>query len=71
MFTMCSFEKAWRPKKLSPWCSVFSKEDLEVLHFLYTNNKNLHGPFTYSAMRQGGKGQRECDFSVLNRKSGR
>ena len=31
LYMMCSFEKAWRPKKLSPWCAAFSEEDLEVL----------------------------------------
>lgn len=27
---MCSYEKAWRPRELSPWCAVFSQHDLEV-----------------------------------------
>ena len=30
MYNMCSFDKAWRPKKLSPWCAAFSQSDLEV-----------------------------------------
>jgi len=30
---MCSFDKAWRPKKLSPWCAAFSREDLEILEY--------------------------------------
>jgi len=32
-YMMCSFEKAWRPKKLSPWCAVFSENDLEILEY--------------------------------------
>ena len=30
IYSMCSFDKAWRPKDLSPWCAVFSEEDLQV-----------------------------------------
>lgn len=33
LYTMCSFEKAWRPKKLSAWCAVFSEEDLEIMEY--------------------------------------
>ena len=33
MYLMCSFDKAWRPKKLSPWCAAFSRHDLEVLEY--------------------------------------
>ena len=22
IYSMCSFDKAWRPKDLSPWCAV-------------------------------------------------
>lgn len=32
MYNMCSFDKAWRPKKLSAWCAAFSQSDLEVSH---------------------------------------
>lgn len=34
MYSMCSFDKAWRPKDLSPWCAVFSQQDLEVYEFI-------------------------------------
>ena len=34
MYTMCSFDKAWRPKELSPWCAVFSRDDLEVTYHI-------------------------------------
>jgi multiple inositol-polyphosphate phosphatase/2,3-bisphosphoglycerate 3-phosphatase len=30
IYSMCSFDKAWRPKDLSPWCAVFNEEDLQV-----------------------------------------
>jgi hypothetical protein len=30
MYSMCSFDKAWRPKDLSPWCAVFNEDDLQV-----------------------------------------
>lgn len=33
LYNMCSFDKAWRPKKRSPWCAVFSEEDLKVKYF--------------------------------------
>lgn len=33
LYMMCSFEKAWRPKKLSPWCAVFSEDDLEIMEY--------------------------------------
>ncbi|KAK4014322.1 hypothetical protein OUZ56_026848 [Daphnia magna] len=33
MYNMCLFNKAWHPKKLSPWCAVFSKDDLKILEY--------------------------------------
>jgi len=33
LYQMCSFEKAWRPKKLSAWCAVFNEEDLEIIEY--------------------------------------
>ncbi|XP_069691313.1 multiple inositol polyphosphate phosphatase 1-like [Periplaneta americana] len=33
MYITCRFEKAWRVKELSPWCAVFSEEELKILEF--------------------------------------
>ncbi|KAK0078446.1 hypothetical protein PV325_002478 [Microctonus aethiopoides] len=33
MYDMCRFDKAWAPDRLSPWCSVFSKEDLKAIEY--------------------------------------
>jgi multiple inositol-polyphosphate phosphatase/2,3-bisphosphoglycerate 3-phosphatase len=33
MYLACSFETAWNPEQLSPWCSPFSEEDLKVLEY--------------------------------------
>lgn len=33
MYNMCRYEKAWTVTKLSPWCAVFSKEELRVLEY--------------------------------------
>ncbi|XP_003699822.2 multiple inositol polyphosphate phosphatase 1 [Megachile rotundata] len=33
MYDMCRYEKAWTVTKLSPWCAVFSKEELRVLEY--------------------------------------
>lgn len=30
IYQTCAFETAWHPKNPSPWCAVFTKEDLEV-----------------------------------------
>ena len=46
MYTMCSFDKAWRPKELSPWCAVFSRDDLEVTnHINLKNNGTMNLSF--------------------------
>lgn len=33
MYDMCRYEKAWTVTQLSPWCAVFSKEELHVLEY--------------------------------------
>uniref|UniRef100_A0A1B6E9P5 Multiple inositol polyphosphate phosphatase 1 n=3 Tax=Clastoptera arizonana TaxID=38151 RepID=A0A1B6E9P5_9HEMI len=33
MYIACTFETAWTPRIPSPWCSLFTKEDLEVLEY--------------------------------------
>lgn len=33
IYDMCRYEKAWTVTKLSPWCAVFSKEELRVLEY--------------------------------------
>ncbi|XP_053996566.1 multiple inositol polyphosphate phosphatase 1-like [Hylaeus anthracinus] len=33
MYDMCRYEKAWTVTKLSPWCAVFSKDELRVLEY--------------------------------------
>ncbi|XP_043251375.1 multiple inositol polyphosphate phosphatase 1-like [Colletes gigas] len=33
MYDICRYEKAWAVSKLSPWCAVFSKEELRVLEY--------------------------------------
>ena len=33
MYDLCRYEKAWTVTKLSPWCAVFSKEELRVLEY--------------------------------------
>jgi len=39
MYDMCRFDKAWNIRQISPWCAVFSKEELQVcgtnLHDFY------------------------------------
>jgi hypothetical protein len=35
MYTYCAFETAWEKNKVSPWCSIFNKSDLMVIHFKY------------------------------------
>jgi hypothetical protein len=39
MYDMCRFDKAWDLRHTSPWCAVFSKEELQVcvtkLHDFY------------------------------------
>lgn len=44
VYLMCGFEKAWYVDKLSPWCAVFDKKEMEVfeyeedLYFYYYTN---------------------------------
>lgn len=33
MYDVCRYEKAWTVIKLSPWCAVFSKEELRILEY--------------------------------------
>ena len=33
MYMACSFETAWNPSELSPWCTIFSEEDFKVLEY--------------------------------------
>ncbi|KOC61016.1 Multiple inositol polyphosphate phosphatase 1 [Habropoda laboriosa] len=33
IYDICRYEKAWTVTKLSPWCAVFSKEELRVLEY--------------------------------------
>ncbi|CAH2036960.1 unnamed protein product, partial [Iphiclides podalirius] len=33
MYLMCSYDKAWNVAQISPWCSPFTKEDLQRLEY--------------------------------------
>ncbi|XP_012144858.2 multiple inositol polyphosphate phosphatase 1 [Megachile rotundata] len=33
MYTACVFEKAWHVDKVSPWCAVFTEEELKVIEY--------------------------------------
>jgi len=33
MYVMCNFDQAWKPSKLSPWCSVFDEEQLKMMEY--------------------------------------
>ncbi|KAI5694682.1 hypothetical protein M8J75_003175 [Diaphorina citri] len=33
MYTTCAFETAWHPEFESPWCTIFSRQDLELLEY--------------------------------------
>ncbi|EZA54626.1 Multiple inositol polyphosphate phosphatase [Ooceraea biroi] len=33
MYDACRYEKAWAVTKLSPWCAVFSKDELRILEY--------------------------------------
>lgn len=33
IWQMCRFEKAWWPQESSPWCSIFTKESLQILEY--------------------------------------
>uniref|UniRef100_A0A6P7FWI8 Multiple inositol polyphosphate phosphatase 1 n=1 Tax=Diabrotica virgifera virgifera TaxID=50390 RepID=A0A6P7FWI8_DIAVI len=34
MYQMCAFETAWNKKRKSPWCALFTGENLKVLEYL-------------------------------------
>ncbi|XP_031777741.1 multiple inositol polyphosphate phosphatase 1 [Nasonia vitripennis] len=34
MYDMCRYEKAWEVNRLSPWCAIFSSDELKVLEYL-------------------------------------
>ncbi|KAJ8665112.1 hypothetical protein QAD02_006774 [Eretmocerus hayati] len=38
MYDMCRYEKAWDVSRLSPWCSVFNKEEMKILEY----HEDLH-----------------------------
>lgn len=33
MYNMCRFDKAWNVRQISPWCAVFSKEELQLMEY--------------------------------------
>ncbi|KAJ9582182.1 hypothetical protein L9F63_003469 [Diploptera punctata] len=33
MYDMCRFDKAWNIRDISPWCAVFSSEELQLLEY--------------------------------------
>jgi len=33
MYDACRYQKAWSVTELSPWCAVFSKEELRILEY--------------------------------------
>ncbi|XP_067005691.2 multiple inositol polyphosphate phosphatase 1 [Anabrus simplex] len=33
MYDMCRFDKAWNVERLSPWCAVFSEDELKVMEY--------------------------------------
>lgn len=33
MYDMCRFDKAWNIRNVSPWCAVFSKEELQLMEY--------------------------------------
>lgn len=33
MYDLCRFEKSWVLEKVSPWCAVFSKDELKILEY--------------------------------------
>lgn len=33
MFTMCRFESAVHPDRVSPWCSVFRRDEVEAMEY--------------------------------------
>ncbi|GAB0096331.1 multiple inositol polyphosphate phosphatase 1 [Sergentomyia squamirostris] len=34
MYTTCAFETAWNRRKISPWCTLFTRESVKILEFL-------------------------------------
>lgn len=45
MYNLCRYEKSWTLDKISPWCGVFSKDDLRVLEFY--NDLEYYYQFNY------------------------
>lgn len=33
MYLMCSYDKAFKPNEVSPWCAVFTEEQLKILEY--------------------------------------
>lgn len=33
MYTTCGFETAWFPNEVSPWCTIFTEKDLQILEY--------------------------------------
>merc|ERR1712032_1797290 len=33
VWDMCRYERAWDPKKNSPWCPLFTQEDFDIYNF--------------------------------------
>lgn len=33
MYAMCRYDKAWDIRRISPWCAVFSKEELQLMEY--------------------------------------
>jgi len=33
LYVTCNFDQAWQPRKLSPWCTLFSDQSLEVMEY--------------------------------------
>jgi len=33
MYVSCNFDQAWAPRKLSPWCALFSDKSLEAMEY--------------------------------------
>ncbi|KAL0272173.1 UNVERIFIED_CONTAM: hypothetical protein PYX00_005253 [Menopon gallinae] len=47
MYNACSFESAWSYYHKSPWCYVFSKEDLQVLEYVGDLEKYWQSGYGY------------------------
>ncbi|XP_023323343.1 multiple inositol polyphosphate phosphatase 1 isoform X3 [Eurytemora carolleeae] len=33
IYVSCNFDQAWKPRKLSPWCTLFSDKALEIMEY--------------------------------------